>query len=493
MINKKRIYRVGGRGAVVSKNELTRLMEEVSGGSLFEDDYADDLEDYESLFGAGNKNVKTTHFGDSKMKFELINNPNDGLQYMKLPDGSIVKLNQLEKYTNGVSLGPDNKRDVVSATEYMMQTAATSVPKNISLWQRFLNLFKGKKAELSDTEKRAVEAVVQNVISPLDPYVEAIKESRAKIDKLKVISNFFSNDTLTMIVEQCNTVHTIFDRNRELNHKKLEQFHYYYTDHLLELLKKLKKSKEENIIILSSKLGIIDDKILNIKTSTIDKKTFSNEKKVYASNVSWLLSNIYNGMSKGIDNMPTNVFDIVSRISNFENKTEYFDMFSHIDADTYTKLSTYDSNAVYSSWSYYIERKLMGKLNKAKFDIEFVCHMTCQSSLLALFKIGDTTEYFIYDVSCNSFVACNFSEVCNHIENTQVAKEARKRKELSDERSRIAEDLKDMRKITNQETINIISDYYKKISEVDFLNKLSDVNLEQQQLRAMINTTMMDI
>ena len=83
--------------------------------------------------------------------------------------------------------------------------------------------------------------------------------------------------------------------------QKLEQYHYYYTDHLIELLQKLKTSKDENIAVITSQVKSLDNKIATgqkksnqILQGTIKKMT--NDKAQYAQVVSLQLASIYNCM-----------------------------------------------------------------------------------------------------------------------------------------------------------------------------------------------------
>lgn len=88
-----------------------------------------------------------------------------------------------------------------------------------------------------------------------DPYIVILSDSNKRIDKLKIYKNYFNHILLDKIIMQSETVHNIFESNKELKYNKLEQFHYYYTDHLIELLDKIKSNKEESKSMLETQMN----------------------------------------------------------------------------------------------------------------------------------------------------------------------------------------------------------------------------------------------
>src|SRR3972149_8386142 len=131
----------------------------------------------------------------------------------------------------------------------------------MSVFTWIINIFKKKKKDTISIEMNmdAASLVQQHVQqSPTDIILQ---DSQDRINKLKIYGNYFDNMILTNILNQTEVVHDVFLNNKELSFKKLEQYHYYYTDHLIELLQKLKTSKDENFAIINTQIKSIENKI----------------------------------------------------------------------------------------------------------------------------------------------------------------------------------------------------------------------------------------
>lgn len=175
------------------------------------------------------------------------------------------------------------------------------------VWTWIIKLFKKNvnKKQLTSESDTDLKVNVQQQIET-DPYKIILADSSKRVNKMKVYTNFFDNRYITDIQNQTEIIHDVFAANKNLAYKKLEQFHYYYTDNLVELLAKLKKSKEENMGVLTSQLKSIDNKI-NIRKkeskeiSQSSVKNLANNKIRYAQNMSLQITSIYNCMVDNFD------------------------------------------------------------------------------------------------------------------------------------------------------------------------------------------------
>jgi hypothetical protein len=382
-------------------------------------------------------------------------------------------------------------------TEIMTKEKATNnvqhVP-NKSWWMRFIEFLFGKGIEDKPKRPGITEQVMQMTTPQIDPHQESLNISTEKIKNLTILSNFFGNQVLQQILTQCHTIHKIFERNKEIHVKKLEQFHYYYTDNLADMLRKLKKSKEENILILTEKSRLIQEQIDDIKSKKINIREYNNAKKRYASEVSHYLSNIYNALTGDIE-MGSLRFaefgDLGLSMSTYFGS--YDKTFAEIDMEAYRKLTEFEvNNNTYKYNNFTIEKKLMGRLFKNKFYIEFV-NALCAGPLICLFKIADTTDYFIYVPEKRIFKLCAFSTVHTYLENTGLTKDDKQKMDLVTKKEEMLNLTKNMKSITDADTLATLDKYYAKISEVDFLNKLSDIDIERQHLQNMLNASVMEI
>ena len=169
----------------------------------------------------------------------------------------------------------------------------------------FFRSRKNKSERNKETQETMLPAMAKQ-IAELDPIETVLKDSKQRLNKLKIYVGFFDNKTITDIYNQTEIVHDVFAGNKELNHRKLEQYHYYYTEHLIELLQKLKKSKEENIAVITSQLKSIDNKISTTKAKVSgitqgDTKKLNNTKHQYAQYMSLQLASIYNCLVEKFD------------------------------------------------------------------------------------------------------------------------------------------------------------------------------------------------
>ena len=93
-------------------------------------------------------------------------------------------------------------------------------------------------------------------------FTTIIRDSEKRLNKLKILINFFDQSQIIAIHVRTKVIHDIFFSNKTLDTSKLELFHLQYTDSLLDLLVKLKKhidkldwyeiSCNENISITTS-------------------------------------------------------------------------------------------------------------------------------------------------------------------------------------------------------------------------------------------------
>ena len=85
-------------------------------------------------------------------------------------------------------------------------------------------------------------------------YLEIIKESNRKLVVLELLSNFFNHKDLVGTLIKTKIIHTLFQNNRSLDINKLELFHIQFTNSLIDLFQKIKKSKEQNYLLISDEL-----------------------------------------------------------------------------------------------------------------------------------------------------------------------------------------------------------------------------------------------
>lgn len=315
----------------------------------------------------------------------------------------------------------------------------------------------------------------------LDPRLDIISASNKQLNKLKLLSSFFNNDLIISIKDQTEIVNEIFSKNKDLNYKKLEQFNYYYTENLLELLGKLKKVKEENILILNEKLIKAKNNIADVKINKIDLKKIENERKKYANVVSEFLAAIYRDLTGYFNNIKnphahrdTKFLDVCS----YEN-------YYNIEFDFYEKLASINQDTCYFSNNYALEKKLVGKLNKNVFNIQYLYTFRTKNGDEAyIFLIKDTVDYFVYVPDKMSFKLIEPTEVIPlaisansswSIITNKLETELNKVEQLEDK-------IKNEKYITDPTLISTLEEYLKKVSDDSILSSLSEIDVDRQFL-----------
>lgn len=90
----------------------------------------------------------------------------------------------------------------------------------------------------------------------METEVKILNDSKRRIQKLKIFENFFKQPDLLSIVVRTEIIHSFFEKNKEnIDLNKLELFHLQYTDSLSDLLKKIKKQKENTIINIETEIN----------------------------------------------------------------------------------------------------------------------------------------------------------------------------------------------------------------------------------------------
>ena len=81
-----------------------------------------------------------------------------------------------------------------------------------------------------------------------------IKDSEKRLNKLKVLTNFFDQSQVIAISVRTRVIHDMFANNKDLDINKLEVFHLQFTDSHLDLLIKLKKKNEQKYLLITKEI-----------------------------------------------------------------------------------------------------------------------------------------------------------------------------------------------------------------------------------------------
>jgi len=368
-----------------------------------------------------------------------------------------------------------------------------------------INIFKGKKKTklvsstvISNTNDNNTDGNGESDISmknsiieqtKRDPYNLVINDSKNRLANLKIYVNFFNDNILGTIYNHTKLIHDIFDNNKELKYNKLEQYHYMYTDHLIDLLSKTKKTSDENYYICNSQLESYNKTSENLKLLLVPK-TDQNEKLRYSRYISLQLSTIYNCL---LDNFDDFRFVSVRNLVCFSKITNDL-KFYNIPEEIYEDLCIFEIEKNYTYKEYYIDRLLLGKLKKNLFNIDFVDVFSYSKHKVELFKLTDTDVHFIYLPSINIFKIVDIQILKKYISDNNT-KCGNAKLELQTIVAKINQlnNQKDNIKNFDDKTMDILKKYLTKIEEIELNDNIAEVDLERRNLESMLELTRLDI
>lgn len=366
-------------------------------------------------------------------------------------------------------------------------------PDKKTMFTWIINIFRKKKKDTISIEMAMDQQIIAQVVQ--SPSEIVLKDSQDRINKIKIYANYFDNVLVTNILNQTEIVHDVFLNNKDLSYKKLEQFHYQYTDSLIELLQKLKTTKDENSAVISTQLKSIENKIATGKKKSNqilqgDIKKMSNEKAQYAQTMSLQLASIYNCM---VDNFNDFRFKKLKSFVTYTIKTG-IDLAWLLESELYLSFLKYDTNGQYAWDDFKIERKLMGRLQKHLFLIDFVGVCYSGESSFEIFTISDSDDYFMYIHELGIFKFIDYHKVqpfCT-TDNTKFGNLNKEIDEFENKKVEIKAKFTDMKNIDSK-TEKVMKEYLTKIEDIEMINKISEVDVERRNLQSMIDLTMLEV
>ncbi|ASK31965.1 hypothetical protein CEY12_18480 [Chryseobacterium sp. T16E-39] len=307
-----------------------------------------------------------------------------------------------------------------------------------------------------------------------DEAVIIMSQSKRRLTKLKLLANFFENVDIISIYIKTDIIHNLFNENKTLDFQKLELFHLQYTDSLIELLTKIKKKKENDLLAVINEININSQYILTFEERKVD--SFEMDRKMYSGIFSKHLKALYKDLTE--DQFTLNWNDVLY----FQKK--YGAEFYRTDADE-SKLKFHPVPS-YQYQDYSIERKLLGKLNIQNFKVRFMCGYRIDRNEYELFKIFQSDEHFIFNVEekrlyliDDELAYLNTSE--NESNQILVINQLKRKNE------ELEESIDERKRTLPEDVESVLKDYLRNLESVDIMSKIFDVNEETNILRAMLN------
>lgn len=313
-------------------------------------------------------------------------------------------------------------------------------------------------------------------------YAQIIKDSAKRLRVVKMLSNFFNHKDLFAVYIRTKVIHNLFESNKNLDINKLELFHVQYTSSLMELFQKLKKSKEQQYLIINDEIYINDDLIKKLEKET-EGSNFLMEAKKHAMLMSNKLREIYSLLDTG-NTFSTFGWGDVMVFSAAKGKEFFREL---LGGEAFLQLTDCAEKKTYQTEYAVIEKKLMGKLNKLNFRIKFTCGLRFENEYVEVFDFVDSNEQFIFINSIKTFYLLDekMSEGLDLSKNN--SNKAMIVFELKSKNNLLRDKLTTIKTSLPKSVEEVLEGYLTKISGVDFLEELQNVDEQTNILRAMLN------
>ncbi len=315
-----------------------------------------------------------------------------------------------------------------------------------------------------------------------EPFVQIINDSKKKLHVLQLLSNFFDHSHLVAILIRTKIIHNIFEGNKNLDINKLELFHLQYTNSLIDLFQKLKKAKEQNYLMINDEMNINKDFIAKLKEEVeVNAVPFVNEYRNHSKNMARKMEELYKLFAG--DSKARFSWNDVMEFPNKRNAEFYRD----ITKEQYLQLTTHEDAKTYKNEHVTFEKKLLGKLNIQQFKIKFLCGLNFENELVEVFEFFSSNDMFAFINNKKEFYLLDPS----NIRGINLGKNESNKKEILDQlinkNLKLEEKAGTVKTSLTHEIEKVLESYMTKISGVDFLNDLQNVDEQTNILKAMLN------
>jgi len=310
-------------------------------------------------------------------------------------------------------------------------------------------------------------------------YARIIKDSQQKLLALELLSNFFNHKNLMAALIKTKIIHNLFQSNRNLDINKLELFHIQFTSSLIDLFRKLKKKKEQQYLLTAEEIHINEEVILKLQAELADNK-FPEQMKVHARLMSQKIAQLYNMLVAG----KSEAFSW-NEITN-ESGANCSEYYREIKSEQYHRLAA-TSKQVYQNNFCKIERRLLGRLNILQFRIKFLCGFTNNGKIIEVYEFRDSNDLFIFIAADKSFYFLEDEMTTGLDLSKNISARQEVINQLKIKNGFLNEQLGTLKTNLPENVQDVLIGYVDKISSVDFVNDLQNVDEQTNILKSMLN------
>lgn len=317
-----------------------------------------------------------------------------------------------------------------------------------------------------------------------DNRTEILDASDKMIQRLYDLIAFFEDQTIMKIYLQSQVIHKLFEENPDIDINKLELYHIQFTSTLIDLLDKIRKRNERIVNRMESEIELNTDMIGKLRQAITQEGGFEAEKLQQAQRITRSIYNLHKALSSQSSEYP-----YTDNINAFSLKF-YKDYFFEADPQLLASLTSYNHSDAYRNTFGAIDKKLLANLVKKSYKVQFCFGIRINNTLLEIYKIHDEDSYFLFQPTKNNFLPCDINVFPYKEWESESSKKERSVKELMQKNLQLERDIKlNLRHIDTDITV-LLDENLKKVTELDFLADLENIDIQANTLRAMIETKM---
>jgi hypothetical protein len=312
-----------------------------------------------------------------------------------------------------------------------------------------------------------------------------LKESDQMISRLQLLSVFFQEEVVYKIFLRSQVIHHLFADNPDLSIDKLDLFHLQFTASVVELLKKIKKNNEKNVMLIEDEIRLNREVIEKLNETLVNEHSFIAGKDRQALKINNSLRNLYEVLSD-----LTTDFPFVRNITQFSARFAK-DFYYTISSEQLAQLIKYEADNVYANQYATIERKLMGSLCKYDFKTQFVYGLKSGTLIIEVYRFLETDQHFLYYPSRNLFLFYHPEEIAGTDFSGAHSEKAKLIQEIAYKNDKLQSNAASVRTYIPAEIIQLLEQNYQKISDIHFLDNLNNFDVQANILKTMLNTDML--
>lgn len=318
----------------------------------------------------------------------------------------------------------------------------------------------------------------------MDQRQAIFQDSQKIISKLQLLAAFFQEEIIYKIYLRSQVIHQMFEQNPDLDANNLELFHLQYTASLIELLKKIKKNNEQNVSLLFDEIQLNNELESQLSSSFYQEKNYGQGKQKQTLKINISLRRLYQLLSDNSDEYPfsKNINSFSARFS--------AEFYSEVSAELLQDLIGFDPVKVYTNAHAIIAKKLLGLLCKYDFKTAFFCGLKAGNTVLEVYKFAETERYFLFYPLRNLFLFCDYAKLTNINLTNQVSQKENMISELKAKNDQLQSNIGVAKVYLPQEIKTLLAENYRKLSDISFMQNISNIDAQANILKAMLNTDM---